>query len=94
MEMPAVNQCAATGCAYNQQQTCHALAITIGDGQDAHCDTFFGVSFKGGVLSSVGKVGACKVSSCRHNVDLECQAPGIDVGYAHNTVDCLTFDLG
>lgn len=89
--MPAINQCAADGCAYNQEHSCHALAITVGDATEAHCDTFFGASFKGGDISAIGKVGACKMADCRHNVNLECQAPGIDVGFHRNEVDCLTY---
>jgi hypothetical protein len=36
-------------------------------------------------------VGACKMSDCRHNVDFECRAPGITVGYHRTDADCLTY---
>jgi hypothetical protein len=32
LEIPAVQVCDATSCAYNVGQNCHALAITIGEG--------------------------------------------------------------
>ncbi|MFF4771617.1 DUF1540 domain-containing protein [Microtetraspora fusca] len=59
--------------------------------QHAHCDTFFSVPSKGGDPSVTGRVGACKMSDCRHNVQLECQASGIVVGYAQDAADCLTY---
>lgn len=91
MEMPVVSRCEAESCAYNRDRTCHALAITIGNARHAVCDTFYEATFKGGDASSVGHVGACKMSECRHNVDLECQAPRIDVGFHEEAIDCLTF---
>jgi hypothetical protein len=89
--MPVVNNCTAENCAYNQGQSCHALAITVGDPDHAHCDTFITASIRGGDPSATGHVGACKVSDCRHNVNLECQAPGITVGFQRDVVDCLTY---
>lgn len=91
MEMPIVNKCDATSCAYNQDENCHALAITIGDPHHAQCDTFLNASMRGGSQTNIGHVGACKVAKCQHNVDLECQAPGISVGQRSSTVDCLTY---
>jgi hypothetical protein len=91
MAMPAVTECAVQDCAYNRDQTCHALAITVGDVRHAHCDTFFDSSTKGGDPSTTGKVGACKMSDCRHNEQFECRAPGITVGYHEADVDCLTY---
>ncbi|WP_267592793.1 DUF1540 domain-containing protein [Carbonactinospora thermoautotrophica] len=89
--MPLVNECAVDACAYNRDRACHALAITIGDLGHAHCDTFFSASIKGGDPSAVGHVGACKMADCEYNVSLECQAPGITVGYQQNAADCLTY---
>ncbi|MEU8246765.1 DUF1540 domain-containing protein [Nonomuraea sp. NPDC048916] len=92
MKMPVVNQCEAEACAYNRERVCHASAITVGDApQQAHCDTFFTASAKGGDPSAVGRVGACKVADCRHNTHYECQAPGIEVGYVSNRADCMTY---
>jgi hypothetical protein len=91
MEMPAVDECAVDACAYNRDRTCHALAITVGNGNNAHCGTFFMTSVKGGDPSAIGRVGACKLSDCEYNVELECQAPGIAVGYQQQAVDCLTY---
>ncbi|MFG3437239.1 DUF1540 domain-containing protein [Nonomuraea sp. NPDC047897] len=91
MEMPVVNACEAEACAYNTDRNCHALAITVGDARNAHCDTFFSAPTKGGDPTAVGHVGACKISDCRHNAQFECQAPGITVGYVENAADCLTY---
>ncbi|MBB5155995.1 DUF1540 domain-containing protein [Saccharopolyspora phatthalungensis] len=91
MEMPLVNKCTATDCAFNRNETCHALAITIGDPLHAQCDTFCSASVAGGDPDAVGHVGACKMTDCRYNVNLECQAPGITVGYEEDIVDCLTY---
>lgn len=91
MELPVINRCEAEACAYNLERVCHAAAITVGDVLHAHCDTFFAATPKGGDPSSVGRVGACKKAECRHNVQLECQAPGIDVGYADHEANCMTY---
>lgn len=91
MDMPTVTRCTAESCAYNREQACHALAITIGDAHQPQCDTFLSSSAQGGDLSAVAHVGACKVAECEHNVNLECQAPGIQVGYQQNSVECLTY---
>ena len=92
MKMPVVNECAVDACAYNLDGACHALAITVGNGpQAAHCDTYFRTSARGGDPSHAGHVGACKMSGCLHNVDLECQAPGISVGFVQDGADCLTY---
>lgn len=39
----------------------------------------------------MGRVGACKMFDCRHNVALECQAPGIDIGPVQDEADCMTY---
>ncbi len=91
MQMPEISSCNATQCAYNMGGLCHALAITIGDGQTPQCDTFCSSSISGGDSDVVGCVGACKVASCVHNMSLECQAPGISVGTMGSEIDCLTF---
>ncbi|MFG2030740.1 DUF1540 domain-containing protein [Streptomyces sp. NPDC048825] len=92
MEMPVVTECAVQdrARAYNRDRTCHALAITVGDVQHAHCDAFFTAPAKGGDPSATGRVGACKMSDCRHNVAFECHAPGITVGNQQTEVHCLT----
>ncbi|WP_214111237.1 DUF1540 domain-containing protein [Acrocarpospora catenulata] len=91
MEMPVINACTVEACAYNTDRNCHAMAITVGDVQHAHCDTFFRAPSKGGDPRNVGQVGACKMSDCQHNSQFECQAPGITVGYVENGADCLTY---
>jgi hypothetical protein len=91
MEMPVVKECAVETCAYNRNGACHALAITVGDARHPHCDTFLVAPVKGGDPSATGRVGACKMSDCMHNVDLECRAPGIRVGFQQKEVACLTY---
>ncbi len=91
MKMPKVSDCQAIECSYNIDCMCHALAITIGDGSNPQCDTFCHYSSKGGDPTCTGSVGACKVTSCMHNMSLECQSSGISVGYQSGEVDCLTF---
>ncbi|MBQ0988039.1 DUF1540 domain-containing protein [Streptomyces sp. F63] len=91
MDMPIVNDCAATSCAYNRESACHALAITVGDPGHAHCDTFVDSGARGGDMAATGRVGACKMSDCRHNDQLECRAPGITVGFQQHAADCLTY---
>lgn len=92
-KMPTVSDCSASECAYNTHQTCHALAITIGESpQDPACDTYFESSTHGGVKDATAGVGACKSSDCQFNQDFECTAASIHVGYRGNQVDCLTFE--
>lgn len=91
LDMPIVDGCAVTDCAYNVEQGCHARAITIGDGDTPRCDTFLGASShtRSNLLSA--GVGACKVSACMHNEDFECAAEQIGVGMQGGEVHCLTF---
>lgn len=89
-KMPIVSECAIAECAYNSNKACHAIAITIGDGERPMCDTFFKSSKHGGIKETAG-VGACKVSACSHNIDFECSASSIRVGHEANYGKCLTF---
>lgn len=41
IDIPLVNECAISDCAYNMDDMCHAKAITIGDGMHPGCDTSF-----------------------------------------------------
>ena len=91
-DIPNVQVCEVKSCAYNNGgQTCHARAITIGDGIHAACDTFFVSDRHTRNTSDMAGVGACKVTSCRHNSDLECSAETIRVGLHDSHADCLTF---
>ena len=91
MKMPVINQCDANQCAYNSDNQCHAMAITIGDGNNPLCDTAFKYSTKGGVPKLTGGVGACKVTSCMFNKSLECSSEGIEVKMHSNNAECNTF---
>ena len=90
IQMPGVSACTVSECAYNNDDSCCARAITVGDGASAHCDTFFQSAAHCTGSRNAG-VGACKVSNCRHNEDLECQADGIQVGHIESEVYCLTY---
>jgi hypothetical protein len=90
IEMPDVSTCDATECAYNEKGACHARAITVGDELHPDCDTFLRSGEHCHRADRAG-VGACKVKACKHNDDLECQAPAIRVGHREGRVECLTF---
>jgi hypothetical protein len=91
LEIPDVQTCEVTSCAYNVAQSCHARAITVGDGIHAACDTYFISDRHTSEGSPTAGVGACKVTACRYNSDLECSAERIRVGVHENHADCLTF---
>jgi hypothetical protein len=96
-KMSIVKDCAVQECAYNAENACHALAITIGEGGDPICHTFVCSTLHGGVDGGSAGVGACKVSGCRHNAGLECMAGGIRVGMEkihpeRRHADCMTYD--
>jgi hypothetical protein len=89
MNMAKVTACTVTECAYNKNQQCHTMAITVG-GPHPMCDTYMS-SGRGGEDGVTGGVGACHVASCRFNQSLECHARGIEVGLHANHADCDTF---
>ena len=91
LEMTNVQECDVQSCAYNVDESCHARAITVGDGIHAACDTFFVSSLHTRATSNNAGVGACKVTDCRYNSDLECSAEAIHVGFHDNHADCMTF---
>ncbi len=90
VEIPVVSACQVSECSYNRSNACHAGAITIGDGIKPGCDTFFRSNRHVSKSSEAG-VGACKVSGCIYNDDFECSADGIEVGFAADSINCLTF---
>jgi len=92
--MPVVSGCKVSECAYNLDEMCNARAITIGDGVNPGCDTFFSNSTHTQEHNDVTGVGACKVMSCAHNQNFECGAEGITVGRNKSGVCCLSYDLG
>ena len=93
MSMPKITACSMTDCAYNGDNSCHAIAITVG-GTHPMCDTFMKTKQKGGVPDIIGGAGACKEDDCRFNKSLECTASGIKVGPHSGHGDCLTFSTG
>lgn len=95
LELPVIQACDASECAYNLDSKCHARAVTIGGGSHPACDTFISTERDTGRMhvrnrARTAGVGACKVSGCRHNVDLECEAEGIEVKKHGAHADCNT----
>lgn len=92
MQESFVQKCEVESCCYNKEGMCHARSITIGDGSNPKCDTYTHCSgsSKGGD-AQCASVGACKVTACKFNEDMECQAADIIVGMNDNEPDCLTF---
>ena len=91
-EMPKVQSCSVKDCAYNTDESCHAMAITVGDPEsDPMCDTYFHSEKHGGVKDMTAGVGACKAADCKYNDEFECSASQILVGYEGDQPDCLTF---
>lgn len=89
--MPKVLSCSVKECAYNTNDKCHALAITVGDVNHPACDAFFKAETKGGVLEITGGVGSCKIGGCKFNRAFGCSATGISVGPHSGHADCRTF---
>ncbi len=92
--MVKIVECSVGECAYNRENMCHTMAITVGNGIAHKCDTFCPSPGKGGDPNAMGAVGACKAESCRFNQSLECTATGIRVGREGSLIDCLTFSTG
>ena len=90
--MPLVVNCSARECSYNSDETCHARAITVGDGQDPRCDTFFKGDAHVQHKRKDAGVGACKVCGCEYNEDFECMADNVKIGLVSNEVKCETFE--
>lgn len=88
--MPNVLYCSVHECAYNEEDSCHAMAITV-DSPEPLCDTFFDSGRKGGLKDFTATVGACKNGTCVHNESLECTAAGIKVSKHENKAECDTF---
>jgi hypothetical protein len=86
-QLPAVSECSAASCSYNEADKCKAPAITVSG--STKCVTFIPLTVKGGFLAAVSHVGACQQLDCTHNHDLECNADSIEIG--SETAACLAF---
>jgi hypothetical protein len=93
--MPIVSMCDVKECAFNRNQTCHALVITIDDERTrcAICGIYVKTDRKGGVMDATGRVGACSAQGCKYNTGLECTAYNISVGLHEGHADCKKFSL-
>lgn len=89
-QMPKIVKCEAVDCSYNINKQCHTLGITVGD-DEPNCDTYYHAEKRGGFKDIIGGVGACKVSACMYNQQLECTAEGISVTMSAGHPDCSTF---
>jgi len=90
MNMVQIRACSMSSCAYNKEDQCHTMAITVGP--HAECNTFIHASPRAGFPEVKGGIGACQASSCKWNQKLECQAPGINVASDERHADCQTYD--
>ncbi|QOC89755.1 DUF1540 domain-containing protein [Micromonospora craniellae] len=91
LQMPAVRECAAISCSFNDGG-CHAPAVTVAAaGEAASCATFVESPIRGGIAEITGTVGACARTDCSHNKNLACKAPSVQVGSGVTVSDCLTY---
>ncbi|MFY1669460.1 DUF1540 domain-containing protein [Plantactinospora sp. WMMB334] len=91
LQMPAVRECAATACSFNDGG-CHAPAVTVASAGDAaSCATFVESSVRGGIADVTGTVGACARTECVYNTNLACTAESVQVGAGATASDCLTY---
>jgi hypothetical protein len=93
IEMPLVSSCDVSHCGFNVNHTCHAKAITVGDNLNPGCDTFFETNEHNKEKKRIAGVGACKVNTCKNNIDFECTAENILVGFSKQKINCLTFSI-
>lgn len=91
MEMAKINECNMNDCSYNMENKCHTMAITVGEEDCASCDTYAHKSMKGGEMSMIAGVGACKVEACSHNQALECTMQNVQIGAHNSHADCMSF---
>jgi hypothetical protein len=90
LEMPEVLSCDVGACAFNDNQKCHAKAITIGDKTNPGCDTFFATA--GHTTNKQGAgVGACKVESCQNNKDYFCMRDSVRVRKVDGNIVCTEY---
>lgn len=92
LDLSTVMKCSVKSCTYNKDSNCHARAITVGDGIEAHCDTYFNCG-KHCKSASIAGIGACKVSVCRFNIDFECTASSISVEMRNGAAECCACEL-
>lgn len=91
LSMSKISACEVTDCSYNIDKQCHTMAITVGDGGCAMCDTYTKMGQKGGSTDIIGGVGACREGDCKFNQSLECNAGSIRVGLHSGHADCITY---
>lgn len=90
LNVPVIAGCEVRDCAYNTDNTCHAKAITVGDGVSPSCDTMVRHDMEPNEMNIAG-VAACKVRDCVFNNDLECDAAHVFVGRHGDGAVCVTY---
>ena len=65
MKMNQITTCNMTDCAYNRQNCCRTLGITVGP--HTECNTFRHASTRGGFIEIQGGVGASSAADCEYN---------------------------
>ena len=93
--MPLVSMCDVEECAFNRNQTCHALVITIDDERTrcAVCGIYVKTNRKAEVMDATGRVGVCNAQGCIYNSGFECTAYYISIGLHEGHADCKKFSL-
>lgn len=92
LNLPLVENCSAKECSFNEESVCHAAAVTIGNSNNANCDTFVNLEIKGGIEGGQAMVGACKENDCKWNENLECTSKdGVQIEISGNVASCMTF---
>lgn len=86
----AVVTCTVTECSYNQQESCCASTIEVGEDHPS-CDTFTTDGPQASMSSSLSQVAQCHVEDCSFNQSQDCTAPGITVTHHSNHADCLSY---
>lgn len=88
-----VARCTVPECVYNRNARCYALAITVGNGEQPECGTFYSANTHVPRRDTAAGVGACKVYACRYNDSYQCRAEHIYVGYTERSsyVGCLSY---
>jgi len=86
-----VKNCSVQECYYNTSEVCHAGAILVGSGHPV-CDTFITQYNQHATPSPIARVSECQESDCKYNLDLNCNAPSINVDYHERHADCVTYE--
>lgn len=88
-EEARVLTCHAIDCSYNCATECCAPQIEVGDSHPM-CDTYTR-NPQVDIQTGEPPVGACKVTQCHYNQEMDCSASGITLTVHSGHADCATF---